>query len=576
MMSVSKLMPLVVVLTALVWTGSVAQEAPEEPKPTDLEEKVWVRLVQVPIVATDRHGNPITDLIAEEMTVKDKGKKMEVAFLKPFVRSDENEEDLPDVSLYVEAPDTWEPATTVHKGEPQHLILFIDVENDPVTRRPDAARDTARFAYERLDADTRVAVFSYNGDINQECAFTSNREAIANAIAAAYNRTPRPHLELKVRIRQLIQNFKDCVNDASGAFVASGDERCLRDTAITYADENRPAAREYLAALENVVRFAGGLDGEISILSVSHGVSVDPTMEIADAMRAMLGNTDQVAQMILYLGFGEGARREMDSLLELAVKNSVALTFVDRSLAPSGDFGASLGTPYQPGVRPIQTAFQAAQNDLREIAATTGGVFIETPDVFEGLSEARDMERGTYTLGYYISEYRSSKKLAKVKVSTKRNGVKINHRRGYYKKPSFDDIVGEIRLGKGSLRSASGDLLPDGAAHVPFALLVDPKNIGYESTEPPGAMSSQFTVHVRLMTEQGRVLADSFHFLNHGYSLKIWNSGETGPVRVTGWVEVPPGKYRLAALFTSPKNGRSGDLSGEIEVRPPAAAAEAP
>ena len=576
MMPVTKMMPVVVVLAVLVWAGSIAQEAPQEPKPTDLEERVWVRLVQVPIVATDRHGNPITDLTAEEMTVKDRGDKMKVAFLKPFVRADEKEEDLPDVSLFVEAPDSWEPATTVKNGEPRHMILFIDVENDPITRRPQAARDTARFVYERLDADVRVAVFSYNGDTNQECAFTSNREAVADAIDAAYSRTPRPHLELKVRIRQLIQNFKDCVNDASGAFVASGDERCLRDTAIEYADENRPAARDYLAALENVVRFAGGLDGEISVLSVSHGVSVDPTLEIADAMRAMLGNTDQVAQMILYLGFGEGARREMDSLLELAVKNSVALTFVDRSLAPSGDFGASLGTPYQPGVRPIQTAFHAAQNDLREIAATTGGVFIDTPDVFEGLSEARDKERGTYTLGYYISEYRSPKKMARIKVTTKRNGVKISHRRGYYKKPLFDDIVGEIVLGKGTLRSASGDLLPDGAAHVPFALLVEPKNIGYESTEPPGAMSSQFTLHVRLMTEKGRVLADSYHFLNHGYSLKVWNSGKTGPVRVTGWVEIPPGKFRLSALFTNPKNGRRGELTGEIEVRSPAAAAENP
>ena len=424
--------------------------------------------------------------------------------------------------------------------------------------------------YEGLQEGTRVAVFSYNGEIHQECSFTSNRDAIGEAIESAYSRTPRPHLELKVRIRQLISEFKDCVNDASGAFVASADERCLRDTATSYADENRPAARDYLGALENVVRFAGGLDGEIAVLSVSHGVSVDPTMEIADAMRAMLGNTDQVARMILYLGFGEGARREMDSLLELAVKNGVALTFVDRSLAPSGDFGASLGTPYQPGVRPIQTAFQAAQNDLKEIAATTGGVFIDTPDVFEGLSEAQDKERGTYTLGYYISEYRSPKKLARVAVKTNRRGVKITHRRGYYKKPVFDDIVGEIRLGKGTLRSASGDPLPGGAAHVPFALMVDPRNIGYEPTDPPGAMTSQFTVHVRLMTEQGRVLADSFHFLNHGYSLKVWNGSDTGPVQVTGWVEIPPGAYRLSALFTNPKNGRRGELTGAIEVRPPA------
>ena len=571
---------LAILLCAVALAGSagaaLAREDPDEPKTGDLEEKVWVRLVQMLITARDRNGNPIEDLKPEEIVVKDRGKKMKVAFLKPFVEPQAGEEGpLPEVRLYVEAPDTWEPASTSQEREPGHRILFIDIENDPITRRPDAARDTEKFVFERLRPGTRVAVFSYNGTVNQESAFIVDRTAIADAIHAAYSRIPRPHLELKVRVRKLVSDFKGCVNDASGAFIASGDERCLKDTALEYADELRPEARDYLGALENVVRYAGGLEGESSVLAVSHGVSVDPTLEITEAIRAVMGNTEQVNRMILYLGFGEGARSEMDRLLQLAVRNEVALSFVDRSLEPAGDFGASVDTPYQPGVRPIQTAYQAAQNDLREIAATTGGTFISTPDVFEGLSEAQDMERGTYTLGYYVDQYLPPKKLAKVSVTTGRNGVKLGHRRGYYDKSVFDDIIGEIRLGKGSLRSASGELLPDGAAHVPFALLVDPKNIGYEPTEPPGAMSSQFTVHVRLMTENGRVLADSFHFLNHGYSLEVWNGNDTGPVQVIGWVEIPPGTYRLAALFTNPKNGRRGELSGEIKVLPqPVAEAE--
>jgi hypothetical protein len=112
----------------------------------------------------------------------------------------------------------------------------------------------------------------------------------------------------------------------------------------------------------------------------------------------------------------------------------------------------------------------------------------------------------------------------------------------------------------------------EGAVHLPFALAVEPKNIGYESTEPPGAVSAQLTVHIRLSTEKGRVLADSYHFLNHGYSQEIWDKGDVAPVTLTGWVEVPPGKYRLAALFTNPKNGRRGELSGDIEIRPQGAA----
>ena len=103
------------------------------------------------------------------------------------------------------------------------------------------------------------------------------------------------------------------------------------------------------------------------------------------------------------LTFAEGPRVEMDRLMRLAVRSGVTLHFVDRNPVPNVDQSARLGAAFQPGgERPVAGAPAAAQADIEEIARNTGGVLVETLDVYEGLSRAMELERGAYMLGYYL------------------------------------------------------------------------------------------------------------------------------------------------------------------------------
>lgn len=543
-----------------------AQQAPttdepsaeEQARDVGVREEIEVNLVQVPILVWDRNGDPITDLRPEEVVVKDRGEKMEVAFVEPFEREPpEDEEPPPDVELRVELPGADEQQAPPNAtAQPRRIIFYIDVENDQPTGKPRAAADLVRFVRQDLDPSYRVAVLSFNGEVNIEQPFTYDRMEVADALRSAFDRPPRPNLDVQARIRALIRDLEDCIID-EGSFTRVGNESCMEGVALTYVDEVRPRAEDFLIGLEAVVRYASGLEGRKSVVAISHGVAANPAAEVREAMKAIFGDTTQLIQTQLSVMTGEGVRHQMDDLMDLAVRQEVTLHFVDRTLAPTGDTGARLGTPYAPGAMPMGVAHLAPQEDLKEIAANTGGTFVSSVDLYEGVKQAMAIERAGYLVGYYTTSYLPTDRLAKVKIDVERRGARVSHRRGTYARVQGQAAEPIIR---GRIVFARPEAVGPERLRVPFQVSADPRDIGYERVE--GSAVTNFTFHMRLEGEGGRVLADSYHFVNHAYPWKLWEQQEVEPLLIGGWVEVPQGTYRLAASFKNPKRP---ELGGELE-----------
>ena len=556
----------ILVMAALVLTlpgPLLSQTNQDVPIETDKEEIVEVRLVQIAILARDRQGRPIEDLTPEEMTVKDRGKKMRVAFLDPFVDNTLADEPIPEVRLYVGAPGGWEGVQVSADTEPQYVVFFIDIENDQKLKRDEALDDMIRFVEDQLDPSYRAAVLSYNGEINLEVTFTQDRQAITAGLHRAFGRNPRPDTDIRARVRNLLSEMEECDTGDSGAysFTRSANEDCLRGIALQYADERRPGAKDYLTALEGLIRFVGGLQGRKTVLAMSHGRTVDPVIEVVEAMKAIYGNTEQLASMRLDL-VGEGARIEMDELMNLALTQQVTLHFIDRNSAPAGDTGAANNHGFAPNARPMLAAFVAPQMDLEEMAVHTGGVFIHTPDsLYRGLKRALDLERGGYTLGYYVEEYLSPKRLRKVTIDTSRKGVRIFHRRGYYESQSMTPT-----LSGGLTTGVPVPLEDDGREgfFYPIRMSISPLELGYQVQGD--AAHATLTLHFQVEWWNGRVLTDSYHFLNHAYPRELWESGSIEPVTINGWVELPPGKYRLVATLKNVTTGYGGQVATDVEV----------
>jgi hypothetical protein len=306
------------------------------------------------------------------------------------------------------------------------------------------------------------------------------------------------------------------------------------------------------------VEFAGGLRGRKTVVATSHGVAVDVMPELLEAMRAVFGETAQVARLQLDVGFGSEPRLELDRLLRLAMANKVSLAFVDRSRKPAGDVVASQGNMQQAAARPMQVAFTAAQESLKEIAVSTGGIFTASTDLGAALRKVVLAQQGGYELGYYVDEAPPADRMAKVSVDSTRKGVRIHHRRGYFaqKDTATTSFKGRIVLGA-----------PRGARHT-FRIELDPAELGY-AVEGEQA-SANFTLHLIVQDEQGRRLAESFHFINHAYPRAVWEAGQSKPVTIPGWIEADPGAYGILAVVRNIVTGREGEIATALEVAPAA------
>jgi VWFA-related protein len=555
-------------------TARAADDGRETPA---FREEIEVRLVQVPILALDRRGDPVTDLRADEIVVKDRGQRRQPAFLERFVEPGTESEPLPSVALHVDLPGAAERATTSGGAQSRNLILLIDVENDQPLGKERAARDLSRYVEQGLDEAYRVAVLAFDGELSVELAFTRDRAVVAAAIRRAFDRPPRPQIDLQLRVRELIDDFERCVVKGSSTTAPIdsrlGDESCMESVAYDYSDEVRPRAESFLTALEAVVRYAAGLDGRKSAVIVSHGVAVEAAAELREAMAAVFGDTAQIGMASLQSMSGEGARLQLDDLLDLAIRSEVTLHFVDRTQMPAGTGSARQGSAYAPGARPIETAYTAAQTDSQQIAVSTGGTFIASQDLYDGVERAVALESAGYYLGFYTEGYLARDRLTRVSIESTRPGVRIAHSRGTYAAAQGQTAEPMVR---GKIALLQPTATTPTRLEVPFQVSADPRDIGYQRVEDSAV--ANFTFHLIVEDEQGRALADSYHFVNHSYPWSVWQSEAAEPILIGGRVELPAGRYRIVAKFANPRwPDRGGTLQRPLTVgsraAPPAPAA---
>lgn len=536
--------------------GRMPDVPADPPADSEIVEDVRVRLAQVPILVRDRAGRPVADLTLDELVVKHRGERVEAAFLDP-VRSRDGGETLPAVRLKVEAPGGGAPEPVRSHGKLQYHVLYVDLENDSKVGRPAAMRKVIALLERSLTPNDRVAVISYAGEIRLEQPFSADLGEVKAGVERAYGRTTRGRLDATRRVMNLVDELRECVTE-SGAFVRSFDERCVRDTATSYIDRVEPLAESYLAGLDGVVRFLSGIPGRKTVIALSHGLAVEPGEELLHAARAVFGNTLEGAQLVMGLASGEGRQVDLDRVIEKAIANEVTVHFVDRNPAPTADAGARLGAPLQPGQRPAAGAWAAAQASLTEIAHGTGGILVSDVDAGRGLEKVLDLEHGGYVVGFYLPPGAPSR--GKVSVSSSRRGVKVTHAKAHR--------VAETRKGTIGTRVSLGaplDLGEIGAGQfVPFRVIAEPKDLGYR---PRGKdVAATFTLHVRVSSAAGATLADSFHLIDHAYPRNLWEKADVLPVEIQGWMELPPGEFRIEARMTEPDTGRSGGHEERIRV----------
>jgi VWFA-related protein len=562
-----------VALVTLGGLTAVAQEGAEDARSDQgkgqLREEVTVRLIELSAVFLDEEGRPVRDLAPEEVTVRAGGRDHEAAFLELAVQEAPDPESLPDAEVLLGVPGASASVGKATEGPRRYYIVLIDVENDAPQTRGSAATQLRNFVFEALGPQDLVSVMSFDGEMNVDLPFSSSREEVGRAIRRAYQREQRAAISTRLRIDQLVDRLGDCSLGTGEKGRRVMNEYCVRNLLSTYMEEVRPDIVEYYEALETLMRFAGALQGQVTVLAVTHGKSSRPSDAFIEAVEAVFGFTRETTTLKPVAMARESMlRARRKRLLRTAMEQDVVLYVLDRTTLPGGLASAEHGGGFEPGAQPFRSAYLSESNDM---AVDTGGAMVRDFDLRRAAKKAYEREQGRYTLGFYPDELLSRDDLDDVEVLVSREDVTVESGQAFYAGARSPwELSGSIALGE--LQVTGND---DDALLVPLTIETDPRQLGYkraDSTTVDGAevMSAELTAHITLHTSAGTRVAEAFHTFAHEYDVPIWEAGREKPLTIPGQVVAEPGTYRLTVKLRNFHAGVGGQLTRELELELPA------
>ena len=163
-------------------------------------------------------------------------------------------------------------------------------------------------------------------------------------------------------------------------------------------------------------------------------------------------------------------------------------------------------------------------------------------------------------LGYYLDRNRKKdSKLHRVKIKCTRPGVTVNAPRGYRVESDAEQAVRlELRM---SQPHSGAD---DGTWRIPFQVVADPHEVGYEISK--GAASASFVLETAVFDGHGRLLTRTFNIISHSYDGEQWEAGDVEPFLVNGWVELPHGEYELRVALRNYQNNNEGSVARSFRL----------
>ncbi len=547
----------------------------EKTLPSQVIEEIDVRRIEFPLLARDANGMPVRDLRPDELSVTIRGHRARVAYLEPTQRQLVAGHILPIARLSIEGGEMSQTSPSA-KTSPRAVVFFIDgglMTSFATDQGPKAFQTFIENSIREVDL---AAVFSFGAQFRLETAFTSNKLRLKEAVKKAFeNRLPRD-TSLGTRMRRLVRQLELCIKtdteDSNQGRPMTGEPsfsnqenlhprpRCLQFTAGAYVDARQRAGLRLVAALEETLRYARGLDGPVTIYALTHGATLEPEREFWEAARAVFGNSSELDELRDRLAQGRGGHL-LGELAEKAEHERVSFAFIDPTMRPAGHLSVAMRGLHQAGTRPVEVAYAQAQQFARDIARETGGVFLEERDIGKALDELAHIDEGRYFVGVAPPEQlKKTARISRVHMSCSRPGVTLSYGRGTsHRSPDSGRLHTRIAI-PSKTHSEPGE---DGLIAQPFSIGFRAAELSYEIVGKQAV--AEMTLHLRVENLDGELLTHVFHDLHH--VVPEGSEGASGILTVRGTLEAPPGSYRLVAFLRSLQSDLRATTIRELTIR---------
>jgi VWFA-related protein len=380
--------------------------------------KATTRLVQLSVIARDHQGQPVTDLKKEDFQIKVNGKVQAAKVFSmetdgPLSVGEQGAASAAGPSTSFVVPPNVYTNRLEKPGAPSGVtIILVDTRNTRAVDQIYAKAQVIRYL-RTLKPTDHIGLYTFGSSLRVLHDYTSDSSVLLSKLMASKNWTLPETSQL----------------DAAGALESDG---VILDSFIRGAGGTSPAERDFyttdrvlstLRAFEFIAQHLAQLPGRKNLIWVSGGFPLDIGFDSLAAWHNPAVDQRTFTQ-------------EVDRTLQAMNDANIAVYPVDaRGLMVDSRFSAqnSRIAPRPPLAPPVGVKEQEV---MKEMASRTGGeAFYNTNDLARAIHSAADDARVTYTIGFYPSDDTFDGKFHKIEVDTRRSGVKLRYRKGYFDLP---------------------------------------------------------------------------------------------------------------------------------------------
>lgn len=419
-----------VLLLSLV-VNSLGQTRPPEPSPTPQQQdqiagdevvQITTNLVQVDVTVTDKKGQIVTDLRADEVEILEDNRPQKITNFS-YVAVD-NANGLP-VAVKPPVGDKTAPMLPPARLRPEEVrrtvALVVDDLGLSFQSTAYTRKALRKFVDEQMQPGDLVAIIRTGGGIGALQQFTSNKQQLHAAIERVrYNMQGRGGIGAFAPLEGAPLGTRDDMMNGEAAEDARRNRRSAGDDIDQLREQIFSIGT--LGAVSYILRGMKELPGRKSILLMSEGFTLYDPERIENSR------------------FLEALRR----LIDQANRASVVIYTMDaRGLVTLGLDAADSTSGMSPDQ--IQESLSSrskqlfdTQSGLNFLAQQTGGLAIRNNnDLAGGIKRVLDDQRGYYLIGYRPEEATfdpatGRRKFHSLKIKIKRPGLNHRTRTGFY------------------------------------------------------------------------------------------------------------------------------------------------
>jgi len=539
------------------------------------------RLVLVDVVVTDKKGQPVNGLKAEDFTIEEGGKKQKVSiFVPPGIENGPKPALAPE-GIFSNHPENVRPA-----GVP--TILLLDALNSPFKDQAYARSQMLKYVAEQAQNGRSMAVFALTDQLRVLQQFTSDPQVLLSAIRSlkpmeqilrSAGPPPEPHA-----IADGPHGGAAVTAAITSAAVAAQQ---FVDVQVAYNRERQTLIT--IEAMKALARTVGGLPGRKNVVWLTASLPFDLVPEDSNLTDAELqaelpGQGRQHSVNVNAAGSREAQARQLhgqeikEAESDLASAN-IAIYPVDvTGLAGGMDSSAAQGgsvftdTALTDRVISGLSAQQSSQGTMREVAAQTGGrAYYNRNDIKDGIALAAADDKASYELGYYPENKKWDGKYRSIKVKVSQGDTEVRYRKGYFaiepgpsKDRNFEqDVAAALQVNAPATQiSFMAQAKPTDPGKMRVVFLVDAHTVSAEDTGGNKRLNVNF--YASIYDANGKNLGTRSTKVDNAFPTATYQQILDKGMMVPIDMDLPAGAKELRLAVLDNKTGMIGSVSGPL------------